>query len=290
MVDVPFAATTPIRVARVGLKARNADGLAAYYKKILGLNELSRSAGRMVLGAGGRPLMEIEESASAREDDPRSAGLYHTAFLLPARADLARWTRFAIDERIPVVGASDHLVSEAIYLTDPEGNGVEIYADRPREGWSWDGDFVRMGTEQLDIGNLLGEIRNDDVWKGAPEASVIGHFHLRVGDAAVAEKWWNGEMGFDTVQSRRQCRIPVDRRLPSSYRGQFLAEPWRRPARRPAHGPDVGRTGGGGCENRGREAGSLGNRDKNGAGQAALEKAAQAAPNTRLKIVSTCLV
>jgi catechol 2,3-dioxygenase len=201
MVDLPFAVTTPIRVAKVGLKARDAEALAAYYKKILGLSELSRGDRRIALGAGGRPLMEIEESASAKQDDPRSAGLYHTAFLLPARADLARWTRFAIDKRIPVIGASDHLVSEAVYLTDPEGNGVEIYADRPKEGWSWDGDFVRMGTEQLDVRNLLGEIRNDDVWKGAPQGSVIGHVHLRVGDAGIAEKWWNSEMGFDTVQS-----------------------------------------------------------------------------------------
>lgn len=201
MVDLPFAATTPVRVAMIGLKARDADGLAAYYKRILGLSELSRGNGRRVLGAEGRPLMEIEESASAREDDPRSAGLYHTAFLLPTRADLARWTRFAIDERIPVVGASDHFVSEAIYLTDPEGNGVEIYADRPKESWSWNGDFVDMGTEQLDVRDLLGVIGNSDAWKGAPEGSVIGHVHLRVGDAGVAEQWWNGEMGFDTVQS-----------------------------------------------------------------------------------------
>lgn len=201
MVDLPFAATTPIRVARIGLKARDADSLAAYYKRILGLSELSRGNGRRELGVGGRPLMEIEESASAKEDDARGAGLYHTAFLLPTRADLARWTRFAIDERIPVIGASDHFVGEAIYLTDPEGNGVEIYADRPKESWSWNGDFVQMGTEQLDVRDLLGEIRNGGTWKGAPENSVIGHVHLRVGDASIAGKWWNSEMGFDTVQS-----------------------------------------------------------------------------------------
>ncbi|HWK65561.1 MAG TPA: VOC family protein [Rhizobiaceae bacterium] len=201
MVDLPFAVTTPIRVARVGLKARDADGLAAYYQRVLGLRELSRAGGRRVLGAGQRPLMEIEESASAKQDDPHSAGLYHTAFLLPTRGDLARWTRFAIDERIPVAGASDHFVSEAIYLTDPEGNGVEIYADRPKESWNWHGNFVDMGTEQLDVRDLLGETRNGEVWQGAPDGSVIGHVHLRVGDAGVAEKWWTGEMGFDTVQS-----------------------------------------------------------------------------------------
>jgi len=197
----PFAVTTPTRVSRIGIKARDAESVAGYYKKILGLTEFSRSANLIVLGAGQKPLMEIEQSASAREDDPRSAGLYHTAFLLPSRPDLARWTRFAIDEQIPVVGASDHFVSEAIYLTDPEGNGVEIYADRPKESWTWNGDFVRMGTEQLDVRSLLGELKDGDAWKGAPDGSVIGHVHLRVGDAAAAEQWWNGEMGFDTVQS-----------------------------------------------------------------------------------------
>lgn len=201
MTTLPFAMTTPTRVARIGLKARDADSLSAYYNRILGLEELSRAQGRILLGAAGRPLMEIEESLSAKEDDPGSAGLYHTAFLLPSRRDLARWTRFAIDERIPVVGASDHFVSEAIYLTDPEGNGVEIYADRPKENWNWNGDFVQMGTEQLDVRDLLAEIRDGGTWMGAPEGSVIGHVHLRVGDAGAAETWWNSEMGFDTVQS-----------------------------------------------------------------------------------------
>ena len=202
MTKLPFAVTTPTRVATIGVKARDAENVAAYYKAILGLTETARSPNRIVLGAAGRPLLEIEQSASAREDDPRAAGLYHTAFLLPSRLELARWTRFAIDGRIPVVGAADHLVSEAIYLTDPEGNGVEIYADRPKDGWGWDGPRIRMGTEALDVGNLLGELAPADAgWRGAPEGSVVGHVHLRVGDAGAAEEWWNSEMGFDTVAS-----------------------------------------------------------------------------------------
>lgn len=200
MVERLFAVTTPTCVSRIGLKARDGATVASYYKNILGLTELSRTPGKVALGAGARPLMEIEESPSAKEDDPRSAGLYHTAFLLPSRADLARWTRFAIDERIPVVGASDHFVSEAIYLTDPEGNGVEIYVDRPKESWTWNGDFVNMGTEGLDVGDLLSEIGTGETWRGAPDGSVVGHVHLRVGDAAAAGAWWNKEMGFDTVQ------------------------------------------------------------------------------------------
>lgn len=200
MTNLPFAMTTPTRVAKIGVKARDAENVAAYYKATLGLTETSRAPNRIVLGAAGRPLLEIEQSASAREDDPRAAGLYHTAFLLPSRLELARWTRFAIENRIPVVGTADHFVSEAIYLTDPEGNGVEIYADRPHESWGWDGSHVRMGTEALDVRGLLGEISPTDAgWRGAPDGSVIGHVHLRVGDAHVAEDWWNSEMAFDTV-------------------------------------------------------------------------------------------
>jgi catechol 2,3-dioxygenase len=201
MDKLPFAVTTPTRVSKIGIKARDAETVAGYYRKTLGLTELSRSPNIVVLGAGEKALLEIAQSNSAIEDDPRSAGLYHTAFLLPSRPDLARWTRFAIDERIPVAGSADHFVSEAIYLTDPEGNGVEIYADRPKEDWSWNGRFVRMGTEQLDVQDLLGELKDGDSWKGAPAGSVIGHVHLRVGDAGAAERWWNSEMGFDTVQS-----------------------------------------------------------------------------------------
>ncbi|TKT76915.1 VOC family protein [Aquamicrobium sp. LC103] len=200
MSEIPFAATTPVSVGRVGLRARDGAALADYYKKILGLRELRRSGRVIGLGAGGRELLEIEESPVLREDDPRSAGLFHTAFLLPERADLARWVRYAIDERVPVTGASDHNVSEAIYLNDPEGNGIEIYTDRPRETWQWEEGRLRMGTEALNVQGLLAELGVGDAgWKGAPENSVVGHVHLRVGNPAEAERWWNDELGFDTM-------------------------------------------------------------------------------------------
>jgi catechol 2,3-dioxygenase len=91
MSELPFAATTPISVAQVGLKARNAEALAEYYREVVGLTELSRSNGSIVLGVGERPLLHVEGDPSSRPDDPRSAGLFHTAFLLPMRSDLGRW-------------------------------------------------------------------------------------------------------------------------------------------------------------------------------------------------------
>jgi len=200
MTELPFAADAPTRVTQVGIRAKDVENLGSYYRDAVGLTEISRRPGAIVLGAGGLPLLEIEEFRSARPDDPRSAGLYHTAFLLPQRKDLARWTRRAIDRRIAVTGASDHLVSEAVYLTDPEGNGIEIYADRPRASWAYDGAQVRMGVEPLDVRGLLGELSPaDPEWNGAPAGSMVGHVHLRVGDSAEAERWWKQKLGFDTM-------------------------------------------------------------------------------------------
>jgi len=198
--ELPFSATTPLSIARVGLRARDADALADHYKVLLGFEEVRRNGSRIALGAGGRELLEIEGSAALKPDDPRSAGLYHTAFLLPSRADLARWARHAIDRRIGLDGASDHFVSEAVYLTDPEGNGIEIYADRPREAWSYAGGKLQMGTERLDFRSLLGELREDDAgWRGAPAGTVVGHVHLRVGNVDEAESWWNEAVGMETI-------------------------------------------------------------------------------------------
>lgn len=200
MTSLPFAADAPVSVTTVGIKARDPAALADYYKRAVGLQEIARKPGVIVLGAGGLSLLEIEEFKAGRPDDPRAAGLYHTAFLLPTRHELARWTRHAIDDRIEVTGASDHLVSEAFYLTDPEGNGIEIYADRPREKWPLEGTSIKMATLPLDVNGLLGELATDDAaWNGTPEGSMVGHIHLRVGHALEAERWWHKELGFDTM-------------------------------------------------------------------------------------------
>lgn len=200
MSDIPFAVTAPTSIARVGLKARDADALAAYYRAVVGLQELARKDGAITLGAGGRSLLVIEADPGAKPDDPRSAGLFHTAFLLPSRGDLGRWIKYAIDKQIPIEGASDHLVSEALYLTDPEGNGIEIYADRAPDTWTRKNTGIEMATIRLNIPELLATVPAGDAgWQGAPDNSVIGHVHLRVGDPAEAERWWHAEMGFDTM-------------------------------------------------------------------------------------------
>ena len=200
MNELPFAARTPVSVSKIGLKARDTGRVTDYYKSVIGLQELGRDGESITLGAQGRPLMVIESDRSAKADDPKSAGLFHTAFLLPSRADLGRWINHAIANRVPVDGASDHLVSEALYLTDPEGTGVEIYADRAPESWPRNGSQIAMATEPLDIPSIISSVpAGDRGWQGAPENSVIGHVHLRVGDPRQAEAWWNKHFGFDTV-------------------------------------------------------------------------------------------
>jgi len=198
MTNLPFAATTPISVESVGLKARDAEALAQFYRDIVGLQDLSRKDGTITLGAGERPLLVIEEDKAALPDDTREAGLFHTAFLLPSRPDLARWTRDALERQIAIDGASNHMVSEAIYLSDPEGNGIEIYADRPRESWPWKDGQVAMETLRLNFNDLL-STAGKEKWSGVPDGTVIGHVHLRVRDPAEAEKWWHENMGFETM-------------------------------------------------------------------------------------------
>lgn len=200
MSELPFADTTPISVARVGLKARNAPALADYYRAVVGLEQMSRDGETIVLGVAGRPLLVIENDPAAKPDDPRAAGLFHTAFLLPRRADLGRWLNHAMAQKVRVEGASDHIVSEAVYLTDPEGNGIEIYADRPRDSWTWSHGQVAMATHRMDVAGVIGSVPQGDAgWRGAPENTVVGHVHLRVGDSRQAEAWWHEQLGFDTV-------------------------------------------------------------------------------------------
>jgi len=198
MATLPFAATTPVNVASVGLKSRDAEALAQFYRDVVGLHELSRSNGAISLGTEERTLLVLEEDKAALPDDAREAGLFHTAFLLPSRADLARWARHALDRHVTIDGASDHLVSEAIYLSDPEGNGIEIYADRSPESWSLKDGEIAMKTLRLDFNGLLSAAGNEG-WSGVPDGTVVGHVHLRVGDPAEAERWWHENMGFETM-------------------------------------------------------------------------------------------
>lgn len=197
-----MTASAPLSIGQVSLTVHDLDRVAGFYRQVVGLHPVTADAGTVRLGVGDTVLLELRRDAAARRRSPREAGLFHTAFLLPSRADLGRWTRHAAETRAPVVGASDHGVSEAIYLSDPEGNGVEIYADRPPASWRWQGGTVEMPSDPLDIESLLASA-GPEPWHGFPSGSVVGHVHLQVGAIAPAEAFYSGTLGFDIT-----CRYP----------------------------------------------------------------------------------
>jgi catechol 2,3-dioxygenase len=197
-----FANRTPLHIGGVGLLVRDLERVTAFYRDVIGLTVLSGDEQGARLGIDGIALVELEHRPDAPPDDGRSAGLYHTAFLMPTRPDLARWVQHVARHRAPITGASDHGVSEAFYLDDPEGNGVEVYADRPPETWRWRDGFVNMPTKALDIENLLSTTDPESSFEGAPAGLRIGHIHLRVGELATAERFYSGTLGLAPTRKR----------------------------------------------------------------------------------------
>ena len=198
-----FANRTPMRVGMVTLRVRDLDLVANYYRDAIGLTVMARTATSARLGSGGVALLDLERREGAAREARSAAGLYHTAFLMPARKDLARWLVHAAANKIPLTGFADHLVSEFVYLDDPEGNGIEVYADRAPELWKWDSGTVTMATDQLDIDGLLAltDTRTTNYAK-APDGLRIGHMHLRVGDLEQADRFYSGTIGLDPTRKR----------------------------------------------------------------------------------------
>lgn len=188
----------PVRVGSVRLRVRDLNGTVAFYRTVLGLTPIRQDGSTLVLGVAETGLLELVGDPTLTPSDPREAGLFHTAFLMPTRAHLARWFAFARGAGVRIQGASDHVVSEAIYLADPEGNGIEIYADRPVGHWrTANGDIV-LATRPLDAGDLL-RATEGGVWTGFPVDGTVGHVHLRVGDTVAAERFYRDILGFDVA-------------------------------------------------------------------------------------------
>jgi catechol 2,3-dioxygenase len=190
-------ASAPLEISRVVLTVHDLPRVADFYRRTLGLVDLRTAADRLTLGAGDHALVELVGDPAARRSDPREAGLFHTAFLMPSRPALARWLVHAAEIGIRLQGASDHLVSEAIYLADPEGNGIEVYADRPRDRWHAPDGSIRMATERLDLDNLARSA--DGPWDGAPDGLVVGHVHLQVGAIPEAETFYSTVLGLPVM-------------------------------------------------------------------------------------------
>lgn len=191
-------ALAPIRIGRVRLNVRDLPLVSGFYQDALGFVETDSGVDTVTLGTADTPLLELVRKPVLAPRDPRSAGLFHTAFLLPDRSDLGRWLAHVHAHHIPLQGASDHIVSEAIYLADPEGNGIEVYADRPVSNWQSRNGEIVMATEPLDIRDLM-HSASGEVWNSAPTGTIVGHMHLQVGDTVMAEQFWSGIMGLDVT-------------------------------------------------------------------------------------------
>jgi len=188
------------RVGAVSLTITNLERSLQFYQERLGFTVHRRAGEAAYLGAGGPDLVVLAQDPGARRVGG-TTGLYHFAVLLPSRAALALALGRLAETRTRLQGLSDHGVSEAIYLADPDGNGIEISSDRPRGEWPFDGGRLRMMTEPLDVEGLMSEpAGRSQGWAGLPPGTMIGHIHLHVPDLGSAEAFYAGVLGFDIMQ------------------------------------------------------------------------------------------
>src|SRR5262245_57946192 len=193
-------------IGAVHLTIADLDRSLRFYIEVLGLQLQTRREGAAVLGAGARDLLVLYESPDARPA-PRTTGLYHFAILVPSRLDLARTLRHLAIQRTPMQGFSDHLVSEAIYLADPDGNGIEVYRDRPRAEWPWLDGHLKMATDPLNVEELLREADRDaraaeSTSAPAPEmpdGTRVGHIHLHAAFLEDTEEFYTRAIGLDVM-------------------------------------------------------------------------------------------
>jgi catechol 2,3-dioxygenase len=204
--SVPQPPTTSIdpatEVGFVGLTVADLDRSLRYYTDAIGLQVLARDETTATLGVAGQPLLLLREQPGATPW-PRGGrsytGLYHFALLLPTRADLGRWVEHWLELGLPL-GQGDHLVSEALYLEDPDGHGIEVYRDRPRSEWQWENGAVRMASDPVDIRGMIAEARAEEQpFTGMPAGTRLGHMHLQVGDTNEAARFYHDVLGFDVV-------------------------------------------------------------------------------------------
>ncbi len=189
-------------IGTVYLRVADLEATLGFYRDILGFHAVQLDPATVALETeDGARLVVLQEHAGAIRPPRRSSGLYHLAILMPTRRDLAAIIQQLVAQRYPIGGASDHGVSEAFYLDDPEGNGIEIYADRPRETWPMAGSQVQMGSEQINLESLFAELENhQEPWGTMPAGTTIGHVHLKVSDMAASRQFYADVLGFDVMQ------------------------------------------------------------------------------------------
>jgi len=188
------------RIGAVRIAVADLDRAVDFYERAIGLSTLDSAEGVARLGPeGGSAILELEPDPGAPQRPPGSTGLFHFAILVPSRADLAAALLRVSDAGWRFTGASDHLVSEALYLNDPEHNGIEIYRDRPREQWDYDSGQVRMATIPLDLDAVMADLGDADPSAPMPAQTTMGHVHLNVSDLETTEEFYAGGLGLDVT-------------------------------------------------------------------------------------------
>ena len=210
MTQTPTSIHPDTHIGLVTLRVADLERSLKFYQGILGFRVVEQTPGIAILGvqddtsAGGHktaPLLALHELPGTPQQPYRSTGLYHVAILLPTRHDLGR-ALIRMAEAGLEIGQGDHLVSEALYISDPDGNGLEIYRDRPRDTWNWSGGMVKMATDPVDITGLIEEGKRAEAqWQILPAGTRVGHIHLRVGDIPQAEHFYHDILGFDVTAS-----------------------------------------------------------------------------------------
>ncbi|HHW72373.1 MAG TPA: VOC family protein [Firmicutes bacterium] len=187
-------------VGSLQLRTLDLERAVQFYRQVVGLKTLEQDAGSATLSADGKtPLLSLVQPAGVIPKPPGTTGLYHFALLLPERADLALFIRHLVD-KVVRFGASNHLVSEAVYFSDPDGNGIEVYADTDPDTWSWRQSGVAMDTLPLDFQDLMKAAHPmKQAWDGLPGSTVIGHIHLQVSELLPAEAFYRKGLGFEVV-------------------------------------------------------------------------------------------
>lgn len=191
------------------VQLRTADLLRAvsFYQDILGFRILEQVPGMVKLSADGKTtLLTLVTPPDAVPKPERTTGLYHFALLLPNRSDLALFVNHLVEKGIRF-GASNHLVSEAIYFDDPDGNGIEVYVDTDPSTWSWSDQEIAMDTIPLDFSNLLASAVPNQTWDGLPQSTIVGHIHLTVSELPEAKKFYTEGLGFDVVLRFRDSAL-----------------------------------------------------------------------------------
>lgn len=186
-------------VGQVNLKVQHLNRALAFYQEIIGFKVLEQTERTAKLTADGKiTLLSLEQPENVIPKQGRTTGLYHFALLLPRRTDLGKILKHFIQVGYPLQGASDHLVSEALYLADPDGNGIEIYVDRDPSGWNWKNGEVVMATEPVDADGLLAE-GHGEAWSALPAGTIMGHIHLHVSELKKTEEFYTQGLGFEVV-------------------------------------------------------------------------------------------